>query len=36
MFKGLSKKDVMQSFLSAGCMVIVGYAFSVMLMILLK
>ena len=36
MFKGLSKKDIMHSFLSAGCMAVIGYAFSVMLLILLK
>jgi|LSQX01.2.fsa_nt_gb hypothetical protein len=36
MFRGLTKKDVVQSFLSAGFMAAAGYAFSVLLMIALK
>lgn len=36
MFRGLSKKDVMQSFLGASFMVVIGYAFSVLLMIALR
>ena len=36
MFKGLTKRDVVQSFLGAGCMAAVVYAYSVLLMIVLK
>ncbi len=36
MFRGLTKRDVVQSFLGAGCMAAVVYAYSVLLMIVLK
>jgi len=36
MFKGLTKKDVVQSFFGAGCMAAVVYAYSVLLVIVLK
>ncbi len=36
MFNGLSKKDLVHSFLGAGCMAAVAYLYSVLLMIVLK
>ncbi len=36
MFRGLSKKDLVNSFLGAGCMAAVVYAYSVLLVIVLK
>ncbi len=36
MFKGLTKRDLIQSFLGAGCMAAIVYAYSVLLVIVLK